>query len=144
MSDTVMTIEGNLTADPVLRVTKDDDNVATLRVAVNSVRPDGKGGWVQQEAKFYDVSVWDQVSINACASLGKGDRIVVAGPVTFGEFTPVNQETGEVGKPRITRNLRAKHIGASLRFAEVSIKKNPKPEQAEGTSDEQAPGEEPF
>ena len=78
-----LTIIGNLTRDPELRVTQDGTSVCNFTVAVN--RRGGKKG--QQEADFFRVSAWRQLGENCGKYLVKGRKVCVIGAVAVRTFT---------------------------------------------------------
>ena len=69
-----LTIIGNLTADPEMRVTQDGINVCNFTVAVNRKN--------RQEADFFRVTAWRQLGENCGKFLSKGRKVCVVGPVT--------------------------------------------------------------
>lgn len=110
-----VTIEGNLTSDPELRYLNDGTPVCRLGVAVNGRRKNAEGQYVDTETEFYDVTVWGITAPNAAESLDKGVTVVVTGPSWTESYTDRN------GDRRTKRVLRADRLGASLRFATLTI-----------------------
>ena len=67
---TSVTLIGRLCADPVLRRTKSDKAVSTIRLAVNP--PEG-------DATFHSVVVWERTAEAVCKYLRKGRAVEVIG-----------------------------------------------------------------
>lgn len=74
-----ITATGNLTADPVLRFTRDGKAVTTLTVACNDRRKSSTGEWVDGDTTFLDVQLWTQDAEQAAEHLRKGQRVAVTG-----------------------------------------------------------------
>jgi single-strand DNA-binding protein len=84
---TPLTMMGNLTADPSLRLLDTGDSVATLRLASNSrYRDPATGEWRDGGTLFLTVSCWRALAVNAANSLRKGDRVVVHGRLRQREY----------------------------------------------------------
>lgn len=77
-----LTIIGNLTRDPELRVTSQGINVCTFTVAVN--RRNRREG--QPEADFFKVTAWRQLAENCGKYLAKGRKVCVVGPVSVSTY----------------------------------------------------------
>jgi single-strand DNA-binding protein len=92
--------------------------VCRIRVAVNGRRKKGEGAYVDTEAEFYEITVWGQAALNVAESLAKGAAVIVAGPTWTESYTDRN------GDHRTKRVIRTQHIGASLRFATVTVTRN--------------------
>jgi single-strand DNA-binding protein len=78
MSETHVTLTGNLTDDPELKLTPTGVAVASFRLAVTPRVRDGEG-WRDGETSFFRVNVWREVGEHVADSLAKGDRAVVIG-----------------------------------------------------------------
>jgi single-strand DNA-binding protein len=116
--NTPASIEGNLTADPIVRFTQTGKPVANMGVAVNRNRQLPDGTW-ESEAEYFDVVAWEQLAMNCAETLTKGMRIVVAGNLRM--RTWADKTTGE---KRNKIELSANSIGVSLRFATAKVTKN--------------------
>ena len=116
MNETTLTITGNLTSDPELRFTPGGTAVANLTVAATPHRFDKtSGGWVDGEAIFLRCTVWRQAAENVAESLTCGARVVVTGRLRSHSY-----ETRE-GDKRTTLELDVEDIGASLKYATVTV-----------------------
>lgn len=103
MNEPIITIAGNLTADPELRFTPTGNPVALLRIASTPRRRDNNGQWVDGNTTFLDAETWGSGAENAAESLAKGDRVLIAGRIRTDVYTP---DTGpnagnEQRRPRI-------------------------------------------
>lgn len=78
-----LTIIGNLTRDPELRVTSDGTSVCSFTVAVNRKKASREG---QPEADYFSVSAWRQLGENCSRYLAKGKKVCVVGPVSLRTF----------------------------------------------------------
>ena len=102
---TIVTVEGNLTGDPVLRTVPareandGERQVTNLRMAVSDRVRDEGGEWVNTEALFYDVAVWGPAAAHA-ARLSTGDRVVVTGTRGCGPTPPTPPGRRSCGTPR--------------------------------------------
>ena len=86
----LLTIIGNLTADPVSRTTQAGKNVTTFTVAVNRRKTANAG---QQEADYFRVSAWGELG-NLCQKwLIKGKKVCVVGHVSVSTYKAQNGET---------------------------------------------------
>lgn len=113
-----ITIAGTLVKDPELRYTATGAAVASFTVAANDRRYDkDTGEWVDKGATFLRCSVWRQAAENLAESLTKGTRVLVTGVLRQREW-----ETPE-GQKRISFDVDVSEIGASLKWATVTVTK---------------------
>ncbi len=70
---------GNLTRDPELRMTPNNQSVTSFAVATNRRYKDTAGNWVDSPAEFHDIVVWGALGERCNQVLHKGDRIFVSG-----------------------------------------------------------------
>jgi single-strand DNA-binding protein len=110
MSDTHVTITGNLTADPELRFTPNGAAVANFRIAVTTRVRDGNA-WRDGDTSYFRVNAWRQLAQHVTDSLGKGDRAVV-----IGRLRSRSWETPE-GEQRSVVEVEADEVAPSLRWA---------------------------
>ena len=76
--DTIITIIGNLTADPEMRFTPSGAAVASFTVASTPRTFDRQAGeWKDGETLFMRCSIWRDAAENVAESLEKGTRVVV-------------------------------------------------------------------
>lgn len=116
--ETVITVIGNLTADPELRFTPSGAAVAGFTVASTPRRFNrDTSQWEDMEALFLRCSVWRQAAENVAESLTKGARVIVSGRLKQRSF-----ETRE-GEKRTVVELDVDEIGPSLRYATAKVDK---------------------
>jgi len=114
--ETVITVVGNLTADPELRYTQSGVAVASFTVASTPRTFDRQANeWKDGEALFLRCSVWRDVAEHAAGSLTKGARVIVQGRLRQRSF-----ETRE-GEKRTVIELEVDEVGPSLRYATASV-----------------------
>jgi single-strand DNA-binding protein len=115
-NDTVITVVGNLTADPELRYTQSGLAVANMTIASTPRTFDRqKNEWVDGEALFLRASVWREFAEHVAGSLTKGTRVIAQGRLKQRSY-----ETKE-GEKRTSIELEIDEIGPSLRYATASV-----------------------
>src|ERR1700728_2401642 len=78
--DTIITVVGNLTADPELRFTPSGAAVASFTIASTPCSFDKNSNeWKDGEALFLRCSLWRQAAENAAESLTRGMRVIAQG-----------------------------------------------------------------
>jgi len=110
MADTHVTLTGNLTDDPELRVTPGGAPVASFRLAVTPRVKDGDT-WRDGETSHFRVNAWRDLAENLTESLAKGARVIVVGQLKARSW-----ETPE-GDKRTVVEVTAEEVGPSLRWA---------------------------
>lgn len=110
--ETIITVVGNLTADPELRFTQSGAAVASFTVASTPRTFDRQANeWKDGEAMFLRCSIWRDAAENVAESLEKGTRVIVQGRLKQRSFTD------REGNNRTTIELDVDEIGPSLRYA---------------------------
>ena len=116
--DTVITVVGNLTADPELRFTPSGAAVANFTVASTPRTFDRNSNeWKDGEALFLRCSVWRQAAENVAESLHRGTAVIVQGRLKQRSY-----ETKE-GEKRTVYELDVDEVGPSLKFATAKVTK---------------------
>ena len=119
--DTIITIIGNLTADPELRFTPSGAAVASFTVASTPRTFDRQAGeWKDGETLFMRCSIWRDAAENVAESLTKGTRVIVQGRLTQRSYT-----TRE-GENRTVVEMQVDEIGPSLRYAKAQVTRQPR------------------
>ncbi|MDQ1130057.1 single-strand DNA-binding protein [Microbacterium sp. SORGH_AS 888] len=78
--ETIITVVGNLTADPELRYTQNGLPVANFTIASTPRNFDrASGEWKDGEALFLRASVWREFAEHVAGSLTKGSRVIATG-----------------------------------------------------------------
>lgn len=114
--ETIITLVGNLTADPELRFTPSGAAVANFTVASTPRNFDRQTNeWRDGEAMFINCAVWRQAAENVAESLQKGMRVIVQGRLKSRTF-----ETRE-GERRTVFEIDADEIGPALKYATAKV-----------------------
>jgi len=115
MPDNLVTLVGNLTADPELRYTSTGHPVADFGLAVTRRWLNRTTQLWEEATSYFDVACWRDLAENASASLHRGDRVVVTGRL--------EQHTWDAsdGSKRSKVKVIADEVGVSLRWATVEI-----------------------
>jgi len=114
--DTVITVVGNLTADPELRFTPSGAAVANFTVASTPRQFDRQSNdWKDGDTLFMRCSIWREAAENVAESLTKGTRVIASGRLVQRSY-----ETRE-GEKRTVVELQVDEIGASLRYATAKV-----------------------
>lgn len=116
--DTIITVVGNLTADPELRFTPSGAAVANFTVASTPRIFDRQSSeWKDGEALFLRCSIWREAAENVAESLTRGARVIVTGRLKQRSF-----ETKE-GEKRTVMEVEVEEIGPSLKYATAKVNK---------------------
>jgi single-strand DNA-binding protein len=116
--DTILTVVGNLTADPELRFTPSGAAVANFTVASTPRIFDRQSSeWKDGDALFMRCSIWREAAENVAESLTRGSRVIVQGRLKQRSY-----ETRE-GEKRTVVELEVDEIGPSLRYATAKVNK---------------------
>lgn len=118
--ETVITVVGNLTADPELRYTSNGTPLASFTVASTPRTFDRQtNSWKDGEALFLRCTVWREYAENVAQSLKKGYRVIVRGNLRQHSY-----ETKEREK-RTSYELDVDEVGPALRYATVDVQRTP-------------------
>jgi single-strand DNA-binding protein len=132
--ETTVTLIGNLTADPELRILPSGVSVANFTVASTPRTFDKQSGeWKDAEALFIRCNLWRQAADNVAESLIRGARVIVSGRLKQRSF-----ETRD-GEKRTVVEVDVDEIGASLKYATVKVNKAERSGASEQTPREQVP-----
>lgn len=116
--ETVITVVGNLTADPELRYTQNGLAVANFTIASTPRSFDrASNDWKDGEALFLRASVWREFAEHVAGSLVKGTRVIVTGRLKQRSY-----ETKE-GEKRTSFEIEVDEIGPSLRYATAKVER---------------------
>ena len=114
--ETVITVIGNLTADPELRWTQSGAAVADFTVASTPRTYDRNAGeWRDGDTLFMRCSVWRETAENVAESLRKGMRVIVQGRLTQRSYDT------QQGERRTVVELQVDEVGPSLRRARAQV-----------------------
>ena len=118
--DTVITVIGNLTADPELRFTPAGAAVANFTIASTPRSFDkNTNSWKDGEALFLRCSIWRDAAENVAESLQKGLRVIAQGRLKQRSYE-------KDGQQRTVIELEVEEIGPSLQWATASVTRSSK------------------
>ena len=118
--ETVITVIGNLTADPELRWTQSGAAVADFTIASTPRTFDRNAGeWRDGDTLFMRCSVWRENAENVAESLRKGMRVIVQGRLTQRSYDT------QQGERRTVVELQVDEVGPSLRYATARVTRTP-------------------
>jgi single-strand DNA-binding protein len=114
--ETVITVVGNLTADPELRYTQNGLPVANFTIASTPRNFDRQANeWKDGEALFLRASVWREFAEHVAGSLTKGSRVIATGRLKQRSYQD------REGNNRTAIELEVDEIGPSLRYATAQV-----------------------
>ncbi|MDT0182516.1 single-stranded DNA-binding protein [Microbacterium sp. ARD31] len=114
--ETIITVVGNLTADPELRYTQNGLPVANFTIASTPRSFDRQANeWKDGEALFLRASVWREFAEHVAGSLTKGMRVVATGRLKQRSYQD------REGNNRTAIELEIDEIGPSLRYATAQV-----------------------
>ncbi|MFC0436639.1 single-stranded DNA-binding protein [Kutzneria buriramensis] len=112
-----VTMAGTLTADPELRYTQSAIAVANFTVACNPRTLNRQTGkWEDGEATFVRCSIWRDAAEHVAESLKRGQRVLVTGSLRQRSYE-------KDGEKRYAMELDVTEVGASLKWANVEVRK---------------------
>jgi single-strand DNA-binding protein len=117
MADNTITITGNVTRDPELRFTGNNQAVCTFGLAVNRRWQNRQSQEWEESTSFFDVVCWGTLADNVADSLAKGTRVIVNGRLEQRSW-----ETQD-GEKRSKVEVIADEVGPSLRWATAKAEK---------------------
>lgn len=119
--ETIITVIGNLTADPELRFTPSGSAVANFTIASTPRNFDKQTNeWKDGDTLFLRASVWREAAENAAETLTKGMRVIAQGALKSRSY-----ETKE-GEKRNVTELEVSEIGPSLKSASAKVTRTQK------------------
>ena len=116
--ETVITIVGNLTADPELRTTRNGGAVANFSIAATPRVFDKQSNqWVDGDALFLRCSAWRDLASHCAQTLRKGMRVIAQGRLQQRSYQ------AQDGSNRTVIELQVDEIGPSLKYATAQVQK---------------------
>ncbi|KTS90688.1 single-stranded DNA-binding protein [Microbacterium testaceum] len=114
--ETIITVVGNLTADPELRYTQNGLPVANFTIASTPRTFDRQANeWKDGEALFLRASVWREFAEHVAGSLTKGSRVIATGRLKQRSYQD------REGQSRTSIELEVDEIGPSLKHATAVV-----------------------
>ena len=118
--ETVITVVGNLTADPELRYTQNGLAVVNFTIASTPKVFDRQANeWKDGDPLFLRASVWRDFAEHVAGSLTKGSRVIAQGRLRQRSYQD------REGQQRTSIELEVDEIGPSLRYATAQITRAP-------------------
>jgi len=119
--ETVITVVGNLTADPELRYTNSGVPFASFTIASTPRTFDRQNNeWKDGEALFLRATVWREFAEHVANSLTKGTRVIARGNLRQRSYDDKD------GQRRTSYELDVDEIGPSLRYATAQVTRVPR------------------
>lgn len=116
--ETVITIVGNLTADPELRTTSAGAQVASFTVASTPRSWNRNTNQFEDgQALFMRCSAWRDLATHCAQSLAKGMRVIAQGRLQQRSYQ------AQDGSNRTVIEMTVDEIGPSLRYATAQVQK---------------------
>lgn len=116
--ETVITIIGNLTADPEMRTTRNGSTVANFSIAATPRVFDKQSNqWVDGDALFLRCSAWRDLASHCAQTLRKGMRVIAQGRLQQRSYQAND------GSNRTVIELQVDEIGPSLKYATAQVQK---------------------
>lgn len=116
--ETVITIVGNLTADPELRTTSAGAQVASFTIASTPRSWNRSTNQFEDgQALFMRCSAWRDLATHCAQSLAKGMRVIAQGRLQQRSYQAND------GSNRTVVELQVDEIGPSLRYATAQVQK---------------------
>lgn len=107
----LITVAGNLVADPEPRVSQAGKSWCTFRIASTPRVQDRQSNeWTDGEPLWLGCRAYGEYADNIVASLAKGSRVIVQGRLTQRSYTD------KQGQQRTSLDLEVEEIGPSLRW----------------------------
>ncbi|MEN0022010.1 MAG: single-stranded DNA-binding protein [Microbacterium sp.] len=114
--ETVITVVGNLTADPELRYTQNGLPVSNFTIASTPRTLDrASSEWKDGDALFLRASCWREFAEHVAGSLTKGMRVIAQGRLRQRSYQD------REGNQRTAIELEVDEIGPSLRYATAQV-----------------------
>lgn len=114
--ETIITVVGNLTADPELRYTQNGLPVANFTIASTPRTFDkATNDWKDGDALFMRASVWREFAEHVAGSLTKGARVIAQGRLVQRSYQD------KEGNHRSSIELEVDAIGPDLRYATAHV-----------------------
>jgi single-strand DNA-binding protein len=111
-----VSLVGNITRDPEMRVTPTGAGTVRFGLAVNRRWQDRKTGEWQEDTSYFDVVAWRELAEHIDESLHRGDRVIVVGRLEQRSYE-------KDGQKRSVVEVVADEVGPSLRWATATIEK---------------------
>jgi single-strand DNA-binding protein len=115
----VVTIIGNLTADPELRFTPQGKATAKFSVATAERFKNPQGEWDQRNLTYWNIVAWEQLAENLADTIAKGDKVIV-----YGKAYTTSWEDKTTGEKRSRMEVTATEVAVALSRVSAKLTKS--------------------
>ena len=116
MADNTITLTGNITRDPEMKFTGGGMAISSFGLAVSN-RKKNLSGEYEDEANFFDITVFGSLAENVATTLQKGNRVILSGRLDWSQWQT------DSGEKRSKVQVIADSIGPDLRWATAVVTK---------------------
>lgn len=114
--ETIITVVGNLTAEPETRTTSKGDAVCNFSIAATPRQYNSQSGqWEDGQALFMRCTVWRDMAEHCAQTLHKGMRVIAQGRLQQRTYQAKD------GTNRTIMEMQVDEIGPSLRYATAQV-----------------------
>jgi single-strand DNA-binding protein len=110
-NETIVTIRGNLAADPEHKRLSDGSDVVNFRIG-STPRHYSNGQFVDGPTSWYNVSAWRNIGVNCADSLRKGHPVIVQGRLKVRQWS--DTDAGGNGRNGTSVDVDAIAVGHDL------------------------------
>lgn len=115
-----ITVVGNVGTDPITRTHANNFQVTQFRVGTDNRGKNAQTGeWENKSTNWYTIKVFNQLGLNAAASIRKGQRVFVGG------YAKIDQFTREDGSTGVGIDIEAQFVGHDLKFGTAEFHRLP-------------------
>lgn len=115
--ETIITVVGNLTAEPETRTTSKGDAVCNFSIATPRQYNSQSGQWKDGQALFMRCTVWRDIAAHCAQTLHKGMRVIAQGRLQQRTYQAKD------GTQRTVVEMQVDEIGPSLRYATAQVQR---------------------
>ena len=116
--ETILTIIGNLTADPEMRTTSKGGTVCNFSIAATPRQYNSQSGqWEDGQALFMRCTVWRDMAEHCAQTLHKGMRVIAQGRLQQRTYQAKD------GTQRTVVEMQVDEIGPSLKYATAQVQR---------------------
>ncbi len=114
-NETIVTVIGNLVAEPELRFIPSGKAVANFTIASTPrIYDKASNEWKDGEALFLRCSIWNQAAENVVESLVRGARVIAQGRLKQRSYE-------KDGQSRTVVEMEVDEVGPSLKYANAKV-----------------------
>lgn len=128
--DAIITLTGNLGADPRIRMVGPEQHLFTEFSIAHTPRIQRDGQWHDGTTTWYRITCWRRLAENAFQSLRRGDSVIVHGKVRTHEWADKD------GVLQTRDEIEALSIGPDLNRGTVVVVRRPRPAAPLRTAEE--------